>query len=94
MLMTGIANHLVSPLERNFNWNFSFDSRLVGLRWHFILVEPSVVHLHEGTLVYIYIYISIYIYTNVLPSISIDEGILRHCSLVAFAESSDYFLWT
>ena len=26
-----------------------------------------------------------------LPSISIDKGILRHCSLVAFAESSDYF---
>ena len=29
--------------------------------------------------------------TSVLPSISIDDGILRHCSLVAFAESSDYF---
>ena len=26
-----------------------------------------------------------------LPSISIDDGILRHCSLVAFPESSDYF---
>ena len=26
-----------------------------------------------------------------LPSISIDDVILRHCSLVAFAESSDYF---
>ena len=55
MLMTGIANHLVSPLERNFNRNFTFDSKLVGLRWHFILVEPSVVHLHEGTLAHIHI---------------------------------------
>ena len=26
-----------------------------------------------------------------LPSISIDDGVLRHCSLVAFAEVLDYF---
>ena len=35
--------------------------------------------------------VGIYYITRVLPSISIDDGILRHCSLVAFAESSDYF---
>ena len=40
---------------------------------------------------YMYIYIYIYIYTSVLPSISIDDGVSTHCSLVAFAKSSDYF---
>ena len=35
--------------------------------------------------------IEMYVCTRVLPSISIDNGILRHCGLVAFAKSSDYF---
>ena len=29
-------------------------------------------------------------YTRVLPSISIDDGVFRHCSLVAFAEGLDH----
>ena len=32
-----------------------------------------------------------YVCTRVLPSISIDDGVFRHCSLVAFAEGLDYF---
>ena len=51
--MTGIANHSVSPLERNFNWNFSFDNMLVGVHCRFILVGHSSCNLHEGTLVII-----------------------------------------
>ena len=35
-----------------------------------------------------------YMYTRVLPSISIDDGVFRHCSLVAFAEVLDNFSFT
>ena len=32
-----------------------------------------------------------FIHTRVLLSISIDDGVLRHCSLAAFAEALDQF---
>ena len=32
-----------------------------------------------------------YVYTSVLPSISIDDGVFRRCSLVAFAKVLDCF---
>ena len=43
--------------------------------------------MHEHVLKQIHFFVELH---TVLPSISIDNGILKRCSLVAFADISDY----